>query len=546
VRPARFCLLTSLSLGLLNSQAHAGQTPQEAVRDPALIEAVRAEDAVLLTYANRPITTLRARILANLPAERAEVARALLDELVKSRTTGPISTRFEQGIAFIRVGNRDVLTLVPADVNPLSGDTLERKAAGAASALEKALTEAAELGRPRHLFFAALRSIGGSLVFGVAVVGLLRLRRRITTRLLPETERRLERLLPGEFASGRSSRLDRAARRAVTALSGVGLLILAYWWISFVLRQFPYTRPWGESLRGYLFDLFSRLGLSIVHAIPGLFTAAIILFITRVLVHASNTFFENVERRSVSVSWVHSDTANATRILVSALLWLLGLVLAYPYLPGSNTDAFKGVSVFIGLIVSLGSSGIVNQIMSGLTLTYARALRPGDIIRIGDVEGMVTALNIFSVKVRTFHGEEVTVPNSVVISQPTTNFTKLAPAGGALLGTSVTIGYDRPWRQVRALLMLAAERTTNVRKDPPPRVLKESLDDSYVRYRLVVCLDDPLDRRPTLDRLHSNILDAFNEYGVQITSPNYEGDPEKAKVVPRDQWHEAPAQPERE
>jgi hypothetical protein len=120
---SRVCLLTFLFLALFDSRANASQTPQEAVRDPALVEAVRAEHAVLLTYANRPITTLRARVLANLPAERAEVARALLDELVNSRTTGPISTRFEQGIAFIRVGNRDVLTLVPADVNPLSGDT---------------------------------------------------------------------------------------------------------------------------------------------------------------------------------------------------------------------------------------------------------------------------------------------------------------------------------------------------------------------------------------------------------------------------------------
>jgi small-conductance mechanosensitive channel len=136
---------------------------------------------------------------------------------------------------------------------------------------------------------------------------------------------------------------------------------------------------------------------------------------------------------------------------------------------------------------------------------------------------MVTALNIFSVKVRTFHGEEVTVPNSVVISQPTTNFTKLAAQGGAHLGTSVTIRCGTPWQQVRALLMLAAERTTNVRKDPPPRVLKEALDESYVRYRLVVCLDDPIDRRPTLDRLHSNILDAFNDTACRSPRPTMRG-----------------------
>jgi small-conductance mechanosensitive channel len=225
----------------------------------------------------------------------------------------------------------------------------------------------------------------------------------------------------------------------------------------------------------------------------------------------------------------------------SALLWVLAVVLAYPYLPGSNSDAFKGVSVFLGVVLSLGSSGIVNQMMSGLTLTCSRAVRIGDFVKIGDVEGTVTHLGSLSTKVKTQPGEEVTIPNGVVTTCVTTNYSRFADSEGVFVPTSLTIGYDTPWRQVHALLLLAAARTPGVRADPKPVVLQTGLQDFYVQYTLMVCLETPQLRAPTLDALHASIQDAFNEYGVQIMSPNYEADPVGPKVVPIDQWHAAPA-----
>ncbi len=173
----------------------------------------------------------------------------------------------------------------------------------------------------------------------------------------------------------------------------------------------------------------ARLGLDILAAIPGLFTVLVIALVARVVVQLSNRFFRSIESGEFSVPWVHRDTAGATRRFAAALLWILALMVAYPHIPGSESDAFKGVSVFIGLIVSLGSSGIVNQLMSGLTIIYSRALKVGEVVRMGDVEGMVTTMNMLSIKVRTFQGEEVTVPNAVVISHSTTNYTKPAPEG---------------------------------------------------------------------------------------------------------------------
>jgi small-conductance mechanosensitive channel len=199
--------------------------------------------------------------------------------------------------------------------------------------------------------------------------------------------------------------------------------------------------------------------------------------------------------------------------------------------------------VFVGLVVSLGSSGIVNQMMSGLTITYSRAVRLGDYVRIGEVEGTITHLGPLSTKVKTPRGEEVTIPNAVVMSDVTVNYSRLADSEGVFIPTTLTIGYDAPWRQIHALLLLAAERTPGIRANPKPVVRQTALQDFYVQYTLLVCLEKPQLRVPTLDTLHANIQDAFNEYGVQIMSPNYEADPEGRKTVPRDQWYAAPARP---
>jgi small-conductance mechanosensitive channel len=278
-------------------------------------------------------------------------------------------------------------------------------------------------------------------------------------------------------------------------------------------------------------------------ALPNLFSVLLIVFVTRIVVKLAGLFFDSVEHQRVSVPWIYPETALTTRRLATLFLWLFALALAYPYLPGSETEAFKGISVFVGLMISLGSSGIVNQLMSGLMITYSRALQPGDFVRIGDVEGTVTQLGMLSTKLKSPRREEVTIPNAVLFSTTTTNYSRLHQSEGVFAPTSLTIGYDVPWRQVHALLILAAERTAGVRRQPAPVVRQTALRDFYVEYTLLVSLENPASRAPVLDALHANIQDAFNEFGVQIMSPNYEADPEGPKLVPREKWFAAPANP---
>ena len=198
-------------------------------------------------------------------------------------------------------------------------------------------------------------------------------------------------------------------------------------------------------------------GRSVVDALPNLFTLLLIVVVTRFLARLATLAFVAVEDGRLTLPWVHPDTAPPTRRIVVALLWLFALIVSYPYLPGSQSEVFKGVSVFVGLIVSLGSTGVMNQLMSGLMVTYSRALRCGDFVRVATSKAPSTTIGSLSTKIRTPRNEEVTIPNAVVVSHATTNYSRNM-AEGVYASTSVTIGYDTPWRQVQALLLLAAAR----------------------------------------------------------------------------------------
>jgi small-conductance mechanosensitive channel len=296
-------------------------------------------------------------------------------------------------------------------------------------------------------------------------------------------------------------------------------------------------------MRSYLVAMIQSLGLGIAHALPGLLMAVLIFLVARAAVRVLGLWFGAVERGRIRVRWLYPDTVQPTRRVVNTLLWLFALVVAYPYLPGSNTEAFKGASVLIGLMVTLGSSGLVNQYIAGLMLIYSRTLRVGDFVRIGEVEGTVVQVGMVATRVKTLWREEVSIPNALIVTQNVTDYTRTGDTEGVFTRTSVTIGYDAPWRQVEALLLQAAERTRGLRKEPKPRVIQEALDDFYVRYTLLVCLERQQSRPWTLDALHQHIQDLFNEYGVQIMSPNYMFDPAAPKVVARKDWYAAPARP---
>jgi small-conductance mechanosensitive channel len=278
-------------------------------------------------------------------------------------------------------------------------------------------------------------------------------------------------------------------------------------------------------------------------AVPGVIAVVVIVLIGRFLTRLTTDVFKGIERGTIHIALVHPETAGATRRLVITLIWLFAVVVAYPLIPGSGSDAFKGVSVFLGLLLTLGSSGVVGHMMSGLVVVYSRALRPGDAVRVTDIEGVVTEVGALSVKLINARKEEFTIPNAVIVGTTVKNYSRLGKDSGPALSTSVTIGYDAPWRVVHELLLSAADRTEGILKTPAPIVYQVSLSDFFVEYQLVVRLDPSVNRFVVLSQLHQNIQDAFNERGVQIMSPHFEGQPDHRVYVPKDRWSAAPGDP---
>ena len=539
-------VVVAIAVGLASSSTSA-QTPAAPPSQESFAAALTAaarttqisDPPATLMYANRPIVEFRATVLSRNPATRAAGAVEALDRLLDQGTGTQVFTQAYGEAYVVGVGGQPVFAVFPADADTLVAERADTKAAEGARRLQIAIDETVELRRPYALIKAILLALVATVLFIAGVTVLIRANRRVAARLSRIAERHLQRL-PGGAAITRVADAREGVRRVVGFFSLIVGAVLMYSWVTFVLNRFPYTRPLGESLRTQLVTAVATLGRGFVDQLPNLLTLFLIFLVARFFARLINLAFAAVEEERVAIPWVYPETAQPTRRIAVALVWLFALIVSYEYLPGADSDAFKGVSVFVGLIISLGSSNIMNQAMSGLMLMYSRALRRGDFVKVADIEGTVMHLGTLSTKIRTPRNEEITIPNGIVVSHAATNYSRNAEVG-VLTPTSVTIGYDAPWRQVHALLTLAAERTPGVRREPKPVVLQTALCDFYVQYTLLVSLEEPQRRARIMDVLHGNIQDAFNEYGVQIMSPNYEADPEGPKVVPKSRWYSAPA-----
>jgi len=495
-----------------------------------------------LTLANRHIFTMRSAGVAASPAIRALAVQEHLNSIAQRGGRLEVTTHaLPEGIAVVVDGTL-AFRVLDEDVDPERGEKVQLVADAAVHNLRTALGEMTEMRDSNRL----LNAIGYSLLASLAFAGLLWALWRgyvwVARRLRDFVTQRAERLSSGwgRHVAGRVG-VTNLATVPLRLLAWLLTLLLAYEWLTLVLGFFPYTRPWSERLLGRLLTALGRFGSGILEAIPGLLFVMLIFFITRFVVRVMRVFFEGVQAGRVEVGWVDDATARPTERLVTAIIWLFALVAAYPYLPGSGSEAFKGIGVFVGLMLSIGASGIVNQAVSGLMLMYTRALRPGEFVQIGDTEGTVTSVGFLTTQIETLRHELINIPNAVIATSVTRNYSRLARDGGVRVATKVTIGYDTPWRQVQAMLLMAADRSAGLAADPAPKVLQTALQDFYVEYTLLVTVPDPTRKYGALSELNGHIQDVFNEHGVQIMSPNYEADPAAPKLVPTEKWFEPPA-----
>lgn len=536
----RIGILLSAVVLLLSSPLAWAQAPSPGAAPPTQESTLQGKvgEPAPLVFWNRQITILRAYYENLSPAERASRASDRLARLPEVASEWNVvaneASSGQYSGAIVTVNGSLAFTILTDDLDRESGETLTAATDQAIAQLRAALEARAQQRRWPVLLRGIGLSIAATLLLILGLWLVIRRGQRVLGRMVETASAKSRRLKLGGFEL--EPLLHGINRRLAKLTVWAAAVTLIYLWLTFVLLRFPYSQPWGQELGAFLINLFGVLGASFLRSIPGMFTVIVIFLLARIVARLVNGIFHEVERGDLELSWLHRDTTHATRRLAVALVWIFAITVAYPYIPGSSTDAFKGVSVFVGLMVTLGSAGLVNQVMSGLVVIYSRALRPGEFVQVGDDMGKVTEVGMLSTKLLTRKLEEITIPNAVLVGTKTVNYSRHAADAGSGVGTTVTIGYDAPWRQVHAMLMHAAEQTAGVRKDPAPRVWQKALSDFFVEYELEVNLDQPEQRVPILSELHMHIQDAFNEQGVQIMSPHFEGQPSERVFVPKSQW----------
>ena len=307
----------------------------------------------------------------------------------------------------------------------------------------------------------------------------------------------------------------------VTVVQWVVILLTIFLVLPLVFKIFPGTQGIADTLLGYILNPLRRIGLSVWHYLPNLFTILVIVWVFRYVLKGIYSLKEEIRLGNLHLDGFYPDWANPTYQIVRILVFAFALVVIFPYLPGSDSPVFQGVSVFLGFLFTFGSAGSLSNIVAGLVITYMRAYKLGDRVKIGDVTGDIIERTLLVTRVRTIKNEEITIPNSSVMSSYTINYSSAAPQLGLILHTTVTIGYDVPWPQVHELLTAAALAAEDVLAEPKPFVLQTSLDDYYVSYQLNAYTREAGKQAGIYSRIHQNIQDGFNQAGVEIMSPHY-------------------------
>jgi small-conductance mechanosensitive channel len=485
---------------------------------------------------NRDIVELRAVLGGLTPAER--VARAQqrfadlsAEDLRLPPQLRPLTPADQRGLTVV-VGDRPLFTLLEADLDPEERLPLTPAAERALRGVQAAIDARRAQAEPTQWLRGG--AVALAVLAGWLLVGWLagQAHRRLEPRASSDAE---------EDGLAATTYLRVFARRVGVAavwLLAAGLSLAG---VVLLLEAFPWTAPWGDRLLAAVRHLGGWLVGGTMAALPGLLTVLVIVLVARAVQDAVSLFMQHVQSGRLRVPFLHPETVGATRRLLNVGVWGLALAVAYPFLPGSGSDAFKGLSVLFGLMITLGSTGVVTQLMSGLVVVYSRSLKKGDFVAVDGIEGVVSEVGALAVKITTMRNEEITVPNAVITGTPIRNYSKLGGQQGTLVSTKVTIGYDAPWRKVHALLVDAALATPGLRQQPAPFVCQRALSDFYVEYELFAHIDRPLERVPILSALHAAIQDEFNRHGVQIMSPHFYEQPAQAVIVPPSRWHMPPA-----
>ena len=456
------------------------------------------------------------------PQQRAQMTGAAIEEIGKRFNLRPDSVSIDHSdiVSDLMYGNKVLLSLTDQDAlwEGVSRDSLAKERR------QNVITKLHEM-KAEHSVWRMAKRI---LYFLLVIVGQYLLF-RLTNWLFRKLKVRILRLKDTKIkpVSIQGYELLDAQKQAnlLVFLAGIGRYILMgiqlVITVPLIFIIFPQTKGLAYRLLGYIWNPIRNIFVDIIDYIPNLFTIVVIWYAVKYLVRMVLYLAREIEAGRLKFNGFYPDWAMPTFHIVRFLLYAFMIAMIYPYLPGSKSGVFQGISVFVGLIVSLGSSTVIGNISAGLVITYRLPFKMGDRIKLNETTGDIIEKTPLVTRIRTPKNEVVTVPNSFIMSSHTVNYSTSAREYGLIIHSEVSIGYDVPWRQVNQILIDAALNTPGVVDDPRPFVLETSLSDWYPVYQINAYIKEAHKMAQIYSDLHQTIQDKFNEAGIEIMSPHY-------------------------
>jgi small-conductance mechanosensitive channel len=456
------------------------------------------------------------------PLERALRVQEKLERIANDYGYSPDSIFIQHLDGYDRALCRDEMLFITADADTIgSGLTRTELAFMRVESTRKAIMDIRENRKPEVL----LQQFGS----GVVVISILIILLWLTNRLFKLLRRVLFRKSHsiGNFGFLKDNRFLRpkivisGLIRLLRFFEMVLSFLLLYLSLPVLFRIFPATRSWGDQLVDLILFPLNKMYTGVIDYLPNLITIIIIGFVFHYLLKLLHFIAREIHQSRIEIPGFYSDWALPTYKLIRVPVYAFFFIIIFPYLPGSSSPAFQGVTVFLGLIISLGSSNAINNIMAGIVITYMRPFRIGDTISTGETTGQITEKTLLVTRIRSLKNEQITIPNANLLSNKIINYTQMAEKGELILYTSITIGYDAPWKTVHRLLLEAAANTLGLLKSPEPYVLQKALNDFYIEYQINAHCEASRGYDRIYSELHSQIQDAFNREGVEIMSPHF-------------------------
>ena len=491
-------------------------------------------DGATVSLLGRPLFDVWGGLGDTPPAARAELLSDRLADLARSRDLDPAALQIVDGntLTTLQLGDVIVMTVTDADARAL-GRTRTQAAARYRQQILDGVTYFREQATVRGVLWGLAYSAGALLLLVLALRALGRLFGWLDRRTAAARAQYLRGVRIGTLEVVGKDQVGRFGR-ALVGLARLALsLILIYSFLAFAFGRFAWTQSWSDNLLDAALSPLRQLAAMLLSSVDNVIAIVVIVVVVRWVMQISDYLFQRVARGEAELKGFHADLADPTRKIVKFLLVVMGLMLIYPYTPIADNRGFQGLTVFFGLLLSLGSSTAISNMVAGVVLTYTRAFRIGDRVRVGEAFGDVVEKSFLVTRIRTTKNEDISVPNATVLSNHIVNYSRMAREGsGVILHTEVTIGYDVPWPTVHRLMTQAARDTAGIEPEPPPFVLQTALGDFSVAYQLNAYTREVTRMARLYSDMHQHIQDRFAEAEVEILSPTYGAYREGPSTVP--------------